>query len=87
MDYGLSSWKPSSGKYSLTLSRKLDASLRYLQLQVGSIGLPLEQDYYEWAYVAPLCWVKTIWQTIDLCSIDLKTKYDRLKRYRFEDQV
>ena len=61
--------------------------MRYLKLQVGSIGLPFEQDYYEWAYVVPLCWVKTIWQTIDLCSIDLKIKYDRLKLPRDGDKV
>ncbi len=37
---------------STNLSRKLDASLRYLQLQIGSPRNPLELDFLKWGYLA-----------------------------------
>jgi hypothetical protein len=40
------------------LSRKLDASLRYLQLQLGMPYNPLLPDYAAWGHLAPLSWVK-----------------------------
>jgi hypothetical protein len=43
---------------STNLSRKLDASLGYLQLQIGNPYNPLEQDFFRWGYLAPLSWTK-----------------------------
>jgi hypothetical protein len=45
---------------STNLSRKLDASLRYLQLQLGTPQNPLTQDFAKWGYLAPLSWVKML---------------------------
>ncbi len=43
---------------STNLSGKLDASLRYLQLQLGMLHNPITLDYDKWGYLAPLSWVK-----------------------------
>ncbi len=42
-------------------SRKLDASLGYLQLQIGTPHNPFTMDYSKWGYLAPLSWVKMLW--------------------------
>jgi hypothetical protein len=39
---------------STNLSRKLDASLRYLQLQLGTTHNPFLLDYAVWGHLAPL---------------------------------
>jgi hypothetical protein len=38
----------------MNLSRKLDASLRYLQLHLGTPCNPLTLDYNKWGHLAPL---------------------------------
>ncbi len=43
---------------STNLSRKLNASLRYLQLQLGMPHNPLLLDYDTWGHLAPLSWVR-----------------------------
>ena len=43
-----------------TLSKKLDASLKYLQLQVGTNSNPLMMDYSTWGHLAPLSWTPTL---------------------------
>jgi hypothetical protein len=45
---------------STNLSRKLEASLRYLQLQLGTPHNPITLDYDKWGHLAPLSWVKSI---------------------------
>ncbi len=45
---------------STNLSKKLDASLGYLQLQVGTPHNPFTQDYSKWGSLAPLSWVKML---------------------------
>jgi hypothetical protein len=45
---------------STNLSKKLDASLRYLQLQVSTPKNPFFQDYSRWGKLAPLSWVKML---------------------------
>jgi hypothetical protein len=46
---------------STNLSRKLDASLRYLQLQLGMPHNPLLLNSDIWGHLAPLSWVKMLW--------------------------
>jgi hypothetical protein len=45
---------------STNLSKKLNASLGYLQLQVGTPQNPFSQDYSRWGKLAPLSWVKML---------------------------
>jgi hypothetical protein len=56
---------------STTLSKKLDASLGYLQLQVGTPQNPFTQDYSRWGKLAPLSWVKMLWKSIHYFNITL----------------
>ncbi len=44
---------------SKNLSWKLGASLRYLQLQLGTPQNPLMLDFMKWGHLAPLSWVKS----------------------------
>jgi hypothetical protein len=56
---------------STNLSKKLDASLRYLQLQLGTPNNPFLLDYAVWGYLAPLSWVKILWRTLHHFDIHL----------------
>jgi hypothetical protein len=51
---------------STNLSKKLDVSLRYLQLQLGTPNNPFLLDYAVWDYLAPLSWVKMLWRTLTI---------------------
>jgi hypothetical protein len=42
------------------LSRKLEASLGYLQLQIGTPCNPFTLKYTKWGALAPLSWVKML---------------------------
>jgi hypothetical protein len=56
---------------STNLSRKLDASLRYLQLQLGVPHNPLTLDYNKWGHLALLHWVKMLWRSLHHFNIHL----------------
>ena len=60
---------------STNLSRKLDASLRYLQLQLGTPHNPLLLDYDTWGHLAPLSWAKMLWRTLHHFDIHLYMSY------------
>jgi hypothetical protein len=72
---------------STNLSRKLDASLRYLQLQLGTPYNPLLLDYAAWGHLAPLLWVKMLWQTLHHFDIHLHMAYPNIAFPRERDQV
>ena len=59
-----------------TLSRKLDASIGYLQLQVGSNQNPLTLNFDKWGYLAPLSWGKMLWRSLNHFNVELYMKYD-----------
>ena len=69
------------------LSRKLDASLRYLQLQLGMPHNPLLLDYDVWGHLAPLLWVKMLWQTLHHFDIHLHMAYPTIALPWERDQV
>ncbi len=46
------------------LSRKLDASFWYLQLQLGTPYNPLTLPFEKWGHLAPLSWVKILWSSL-----------------------
>jgi hypothetical protein len=72
---------------STNLSRKIDASLRYLQLQLGMPHNPLLLDYDKWGHLAPLSWVKMLWQTLPHFDIHLHMAYPTIAFPRERDQV
>jgi len=68
-------WMETISLQGTNLSRKLDASLRYLQLQLGSPHNPLLLDYSVWDHLAPLSWVKMLWQTLHYFDVHLYMAY------------
>ncbi len=72
---------------STNLSRKLDASLRCLQLQLGTPHNPFLLDYAVWCHLAPLLWVKMLWQTLHHFNIHLYMAYPSIAPPREMDQV
>ncbi len=69
------------------LSRKLDASLRYLQLQLDTPHNPLLLDYTVWGHLAPLSWVKMLWRTLHYFNIHLHMAYPNIAFPWERDQV
>ncbi len=67
---------------SSTLSKKLDASFRYLQLQLGTPYLLFKK----WGHLAPLSWVKMFWRSLDKFNIQLHMKYTILPLPQERDQ-
>jgi hypothetical protein len=72
---------------STNLSRKLDASLRYLQLQLGMPHNPLILDYNKWVHLAPLSWVKMLWRSLHHFNIHLHMECQPILLPRKRDQV
>ena len=72
---------------STNLSRKLDASLRYLQLQLGTPHNPITLDYDKWGYLAPLSWVKMLWRLLYHFGIHLHMERVTIPSPRERDQV
>ncbi len=72
---------------STNLSRKLDALLRYLQLQLGTPHNLFLLDYAVWGHLAPLSWVKMLWRTLHHFNIHLHMAYPSIPLPRERDQV
>jgi len=69
------------------LSRKLDVSLKYLQLQIGSNRNPLSLDFDKWGHLAPLSWTKMLWRSLDHFQVEIYMKYDEILFPREKDQL
>ena len=63
--------------YSL-LSKKLDTSIAYLQIQLGVNGCPFDLDYRDRHYLAPLSWVKMLWRTLQVMGFELHLEYETI---------
>jgi hypothetical protein len=72
---------------STNLSRKLDASLRYLQLQLGTPHNPITLDYVKWEHLPPLSWVKMLWRSLHHFNIHLHMECATIPSPRQRDQV
>jgi hypothetical protein len=72
---------------STNLGRKLDTSLRYLQLQLRTPHSPLTLDYNKWGYLAPLSWVKMLWRSLHHFNIHLHMERQPIPLPRERDQV
>ncbi len=72
---------------STNLSRKLDASLRYLQLYLGTPYDQLLLNYAAWGHLAPLSWVKMLWRTLHHFDIHLHMAYPNIAFPQERDQV
>ncbi len=72
---------------STNLSKKLDALLGYLQLQIGTPNNPFLQDYAKWGDLAPLSWVKMLWKSLQHFKIILYMQFSDIAPPRECDQV
>jgi hypothetical protein len=72
---------------STNLSRKLDASLQYLQLQLGTPHNLLTLDYDKWGHLAPLSWVEMLWRLLHHFNIHLHMECQPIPLPRGRDQV
>ncbi len=72
---------------STNLSRKLDASLRYLQLQLGTPRNLLMLDFTKWGHLAPLSRVNILWNSLHHFNIQLYMSFPMIPNPRKQDQV
>jgi hypothetical protein len=72
---------------STSLSQKLNASLQYLQLQLGTPQHPLTLDYDKWGHLAPLSWAKMLWRLLHYFNIHLHMESQPILLPRERDQV
>jgi hypothetical protein len=64
-------FQPQHYHLPTNLSKKLNASHGYPQLQVGTPHNPLTQDYSKWGELAPLSWVEMLWKSLHYFNITL----------------
>ena len=69
------------------ISKKLDASIRYLQLQLGTERNPFDLNYNKCCHLAPLSWAKLIWRSLHYYNIRLHMKFETISLPREQDQV
>jgi hypothetical protein len=72
---------------STNLGKKLDASLRYLQLQLGTPHNPFTLDYKRWSHLALLLWIKMLWKSLHHFDIHLHMSFLTLPSPRERDKV
>ena len=69
------------------IGRKLDVSLRLLQLQIGTAANPLLLEYDVWGDLAPRSWVKMLWKSLDRAQVKVHMKYDTIPAPREMDKT
>jgi hypothetical protein len=73
---------------STNLSKKLNASRGYLQLQVSTPQNPFTQDYSRWGKLGPLSWVKMLlWKSLYYFDITLHMLFPTIAPPQEHDQV
>jgi hypothetical protein len=72
---------------STNLSKKPDALLGYLQLQIGTPNTPFLQNYARWGDLAPLSWVKMLWKSLHYFEITLYMQFPNITPPQERDQV
>ena len=69
------------------LSRKLDASIRYLQLQLGHNKNSSHLDYNTWGHLALISWAKMMWRSLQYYQVRINMKYKEIPYPREIDKV
>jgi hypothetical protein len=47
-----------------TLAKKMSASIKALQIEIGCTGSPFVENYEELHLLATLCWTKSLWERL-----------------------
>jgi hypothetical protein len=61
-----------------TLAKKFRASLEALQLELGSAGNPLREDFDERNILATECWMKNFWERLHYFRFEIQLNYPLL---------
>jgi hypothetical protein len=72
---------------STNLGQKVDASVRYLLLQLSMPHNPLTLDYGKWGHLAPLSCGKMLWRSLHYFNIHLYMESQTILLPRERDQV
>ena len=67
------------------LSKKLNASIRYLHLQLRTNMCLLDLCYADCLYLAPLSWMKMLWRTLQVPGFVVRLKYETIPNTRRGD--
>jgi hypothetical protein len=67
------------------LGHKLSASIHWLQLQIGTTSSPFQMPYHKYAHLAPISWVKSLWELLDQYDIGLQIRYNSIPSQREGD--
>ena len=71
-----------------SLGKKIDMTLHWLQLQLGTHHCPLRLDYEQWKHLATDSWIKALWESLSLFPIDLEIRFDEIPLpRRFDDTI
>lgn len=44
-------------------------------------------EYDKWSFLAPLSWVKMLWRTVEMTSVDIQMRYDEIPLPREGDEL
>ena len=58
-----------------TLAQKFLASIKALQLEIGCVGNPLEEDYNHSHVLAMPCWMKSFWVCLHFYCFQIYVNY------------
>jgi len=56
----------------------IHASLKFLQLEIGTYRNVFSLPYDSWHFLATDCWLKTLWRFLDYANIQLQSKMAHL---------
>lgn len=70
-----------------SLGKKIDITLHWLQLQLGTNGNPLELDYNYWNCLATDSWIKALWESLAIFPVQLEILYDTIPLPRDGDNT
>jgi hypothetical protein len=70
-----------------TLARKFLASIEALQLEIGCVGNPLEEDYDHFHVLATPCWMKSFWECLHFYHFQIYADYPCLHLPRHNDNL
>ena len=68
-----------------TVAKKYGASLEALQLELGCLGNPLNEDYARYHSLATDSWVKSLWERLHYYRFKLHVNYNAIQLPRRND--
>ena len=71
----------------ITLAQKFLASIKVLQLEIGCVGNPLEEDYDHFHVLATPCWLKSFWDFLHFYHFQIYVDYPCLHLPRCNDNL